>query len=65
MGQLERLLDMMHGRLVTRKASNYRIDSLYRIVKENYSQCILEEVDRAILDKINKEACDTNVQDFN
>lgn len=55
MNQIEKLIDLMHNQLVKRKTSTYQIDALYRIVKENFSDCILREVDNAILKKIAKE----------
>lgn len=64
MNQIEKLIDLMHNQLVKRKASTYQIDALYRIVKENFSDCILCEVDNAILKKIAKEDSDANAQNY-
>lgn len=59
--QINQLLDLMYKQLETKKALTYRIKSLYMNIKENYPECILNDVDYAITQKFSKENSDNHV----
>ena len=48
----------MHNQLSMKKCMTPKINALYKKVKENYSDFVLEDIDFAVMQKVHREDSD-------